>query len=71
MDGLIVCEAPLKATVFPELEAFNEVIEEVPRIVNVELVPCVKLPVPLRAVLTVKVLLFVREIPVTVTFGMV
>jgi hypothetical protein len=51
------------------LLALIEVIAEVPEIVKVAFVPCAKLPVPLSAVATVRLLLFVRETPVTVTFG--
>ena len=66
---LTVWDAPVKFTVLPELLAVSVVIPEVPPIFNIELAACVNPPVPLNAVLTVNVLLFVKVTPVTVTLG--
>ena len=61
----------MKITLLSELDALSEVIADVPTIVRVELLDCVKLPVPLSAVDTVKTLLFMSATPLTVRFGIV
>ena len=68
---MIVCARPLKITVLPELEALRNAIADVPSIVKVALLDCVKLPVPLREEVTVKILLFMSATPFTVRFGIV
>ena len=55
----------------PLLVAVIVVMPEVPPILSVALAAWVKPPVPERAVPTVNVLLLVKVIPVTVTFGIV
>jgi len=66
---LAVWAAPVKFTVFPLLVAVSVVMADVPPRLRVVFTACVNPPVPARAVPTVKVPLFVRVTPVTVTLG--
>ena len=58
-------------TVFPVAAAVRVEMPEVPPRLSVALLPCVKPPVPARAVATVRVPLLFSVTPFTVTLGIV
>ena len=61
---------PLKLTVLSVLVAVRVFIPIVPPRFKVELTPWIKVPVPVKSVVTDNVLLLVSDIPVIVTFEM-
>ena len=67
----IVCAAPEYVTVLPAAVAVNVVIPDVLPRSNVAFAACVNVPVPDKALRTDRLLLFVKLMPVTVTFGIV
>lgn len=67
----IVWLAPLYVTELPELIALSVLMPTVPFSVRFDPIAWVKSPVPLSALLTVRLLLLINVTPVTVTFGIV